>query len=132
MRISNQIAFAGSELVLDGSGSKDKDGEIVSYQWLQLRGPKVDLDGDNKAKAKFVTPSIEKQSEILTFRLTVTDEKGGSDSAVTAVKINRDDGRLPTSKLLDEPPSFPSASSDPTGSSIGPLQLGNFTNSTAK
>ena len=77
------------------------------------------MDGDNKAKAKFVTPSIEKQSEILTFRLTVTDEKGGSDSAVTAVKINRDDGRLPTSKLLDEPPSFPSASSDPTGSSIG-------------
>ena len=52
------------------------------------------MDWDNKAKAKFVTPSIEKQSEILTFRLTVTDEKGGSDSAVTAVKINRDDGRL--------------------------------------
>ena len=127
----NQIAFEGSELVLDGSGSKDKDGEIVSYQWLQLRGPKVDLDGVNMAKAKFVTPNIE-QSEILTFRLTVTDEKGGSDSAVTAVKINRDDSRLPTSKLLDEPPSRPSASSGPTGSSIDSLQLGNSTNSTAK
>ena len=127
----NQIAIEGSELVLDGSGSKDKDGEILSYQWLQLRGPKVDLDGVNKANAKFLTPNIE-QSEILTFRLTVTDEKGGSDSAVTAVKINRDDSRLPTSKLLDEPPSRPSASSGPTGSSIGSLQLGNSTNSTAK
>jgi hypothetical protein len=118
----NQIAFEGSEMVLDGSGSKDRDGKIISYQWQQLRGPKVDLDGSSKIKAKFVVPSIE-HGEILAFKLTVTDERGGSASAITAVKINADKSQQSILEFSDPLPSSPSVNSG---------QVRNSSNSSAK
>ena len=35
----NQIAVEGSQVILDGSKSKDSDGKIESYRWQQIIGP---------------------------------------------------------------------------------------------
>ena len=78
----------GSEVALDGSKSKDKDGKIESYQWQQISGPKVDLDNANKSKTNFVSPSVNHDT-VLVFKLTITDDRGGSNSAITAIKVVR-------------------------------------------
>lgn len=74
------------EVTLDSSKSNDKDGKIVSYHWQQISGPKVDMENTNKSKANFVSPPINHDT-ILVFKLTVTDDNGGSDSAITTVRV---------------------------------------------
>jgi len=118
----NQIAPEGSEVILDGSRSNDRDGKIESYQWQQASGPKINLDDENKIKPEFVAPSVEHDA-ILVFRLIVTDEKGGSDSAITAVKITNEQSPPSISNIPD--------SSDSNSEADLP-QLTNVTNSSAR
>ena len=82
----NQISAAGMEVTLDGSKSNDKDGKIDSYHWQQINGLRVDLENTNKSKANFVSPPVNHDT-ILVFKLTVTDDKGGSDSAIAVVRV---------------------------------------------
>ena len=74
------------EVTLDASKSNDKDGKIESYHWQQINGPKVDLENANKSNANFVSPPVT-QDTVLVFKLTVTDDKGGSDSAIIVVRV---------------------------------------------
>ena len=79
----NQIAPEGSQVILDGSKSKDRDGKIESYRWQQILGPrgiKVALDNPNNIEANFISPQVSHDT-ILVFKLTVIDYKGSSDSA---------------------------------------------------
>ena len=78
----NQIAPEGSQVILDGSKSKDRDGKIESYRWQQILGPgtKVALDNPNNIEANFISPQVSHDT-ILVFKLTVIDDKGSSDSA---------------------------------------------------
>lgn len=118
----NQISIEGSEVVLDGSDSKDKDGRIESYKWQQIGGPKVKLDNANNPKAVFVSPPVTKDT-ILVFKLSVADDKGSLDSAITAVKVINDQQRSSTSPNMPELP----------GSNAGDLVIeGNATNSTGQ
>ena len=73
-------------MTLDSSKTNDKDGKIESYHWQQIGGPKVDLENTNKSKTNFVSPSVNHDT-VLVFKLTVTDDKGGSDSAITTVRV---------------------------------------------
>jgi hypothetical protein len=82
----NQIAVEGSKVILDGSKSKDKDGKIESYRWQQITDPKVALDNTNSNQASFISPTVDHNTTIV-FKLTVTDDKGSSDSAITKVKV---------------------------------------------
>jgi hypothetical protein len=88
----NQIAVEGSQVILDGSKSKDRDGKIESYRWQQIIGPitKVALDNPNNIEANFISPQVSHDT-ILVFKLTVTDDKSSSDSAITAVKVVRNE-----------------------------------------
>ena len=82
----NQIAVEGSKVILDGSKSKDKDGKIESYRWQQITDPKVGLDNTNSNQASFISPTVDHNTTIV-FKLTVTDDKGSSDSVITKVKV---------------------------------------------
>lgn len=82
----NQIAAAGMEVTLDGSKSNDRDGKIKSYQWQQISGLRVDLENTNKSNANFVSPPVT-HDIVFVFKLTVEDDKGGSDSAITVVRV---------------------------------------------
>ena len=100
----NQIAVEGSQVILDGSKSKDSDGKIESYRWQQIIGPstKVALDNPNNIEANFISPQVSHDT-ILVFKLTVTDDKDSSDSAITAVKVVRNEEVPPVSS--PNPPS---------------------------
>jgi hypothetical protein len=73
----DQIGVSPGAVRLDGSNSRDPDGDPITYQWQQIGGPSVSLSGMNTVQASFT--AAEGQSYI--FRLTVRDPGGLSDTA---------------------------------------------------
>lgn len=73
---------------LDGRASTDADGTIVSYRWQQIAGPSVRLRNASTAVASFRAPEV-KQTTILTFRLTVTDNDGGTATDEVSITVTR-------------------------------------------
>ncbi len=90
----DQTVNEGGSVALSGSGS-DNDGTVASYQWEQTAGPSVTILNERQASASFVAPEID-GSAVLTFRLTLVDNDGGTASDEVAVTI-RDYGRLAVS-----------------------------------
>ncbi len=88
----DQWTSEGSTVTLDGSGSYDPDGEIISYHWslLSSTGPAVTLSSDTSATPSF-TPS---DNGVYTFQLTVTDNQGASRSDTVVVNVNNVDPQL--------------------------------------
>ena len=82
---ANQTVASGSAVTLAGSGT-DSDGTISSYAWLQTAGPAVTLATPNSASASFTAPVVPVDT-VLSFRLTVLDNKGGSASSTVNVTV---------------------------------------------
>jgi hypothetical protein len=114
----NPLAVEGSQLLLDGSDSIDRDGKIDLYQWQQIIGPKVALEEANNIKASFISPQVNHDT-ILVFKLTIVDYNGGSNSAITRVKVI-DNQELPSvpHKIRDPSISNPGDKSVKTGDVI--------------
>jgi ribosomal protein L14 len=79
------ITLPLDSVLLDGSGSSDPDGKIVSYLWTKISG---------SSKAIIISPASEK-TEIkdlvkgnYVFQLKVTDDRGAVDSALVQVRVN--------------------------------------------
>ena len=70
----DQSVAAGVAVQLDGTGSTDGDGTIVSYAWSQSAGDAVILTGATTATPSFTAPSTN-TAQTLTFDLTVTDNE---------------------------------------------------------
>lgn len=106
------VANAGADLSVDegetvelsGSGS-DSDGNIVSFRWQQEAGTVVTITNANQARASIVAPTVS-ASEILLFRLTVTDDDGATGSDTVSVTVNN----VP----IPPPPPPPPANQAPT------------------
>ena len=78
-----------ASVVLDGSNSNDADGVIVAYQWLQTAGnPIVELANEGTVRASFTAPLAGGSGTTLTFKLTVTDDKGATRSDTCVVNLN--------------------------------------------
>ncbi|WP_319523068.1 PKD domain-containing protein [uncultured Desulfosarcina sp.] len=85
-------ADPGDEVVLDASGSSDPDGQedLYAYQWEQTEGRDVGLAAVNTSAPYFYVPADAAHGETFTFRLTVTDRSGLSDTdEVTVTAITR-------------------------------------------
>lgn len=78
------IGVPAGEIRLDGSASYDPDGDPITFQWTQVAGPPVNLQGANTPVATFVAAA----GQVYGFRLTVTDSHGlkGVDSVTVATK----------------------------------------------
>lgn len=76
----------GNTAQLNGNGSTDPDGDPLSFAWTQISGPTVSLVGANSATPTFTAPSVT-ASTPLTFRLTVSDGRGGSDSDDVTITV---------------------------------------------
>ncbi|MDH5711536.1 MAG: thrombospondin type 3 repeat-containing protein [Gammaproteobacteria bacterium] len=90
---------------LNGYTSSDSDGSIIKYQWTQVSGPAVILSNTTQAIASFITPLVY-QNTAMSFRLTITDDEGGTSSSITqftVLNVNPDDdidGMLDTWEML--------------------------------
>ena len=73
---------------LDGSASRDPDGDMLSFTWLQIAGPNVALSDANAEQPSFAAPDVVVPT-VLTFQLTVDD---GTDSAMDTVDITAQEG----------------------------------------
>ena len=103
-----QNVAAGASVSLDGTGSADSDGNIVSYTWVQTVGDNVVLTDANTSTPDFTAPSTD-TAQTLTFRLTVTDDDGATNTddvninvaATVAPPIPSAATRLDTINALD-------------------------------
>jgi len=75
---------SGGTAWLNGSLSKDNDGQIVSYAWSQISGPAVSMAGTNSAIAQATIP-VQSTSTTYGFQLVVTDDDGLSSTGVVIV-----------------------------------------------
>lgn len=77
------LSLPMSSLTLDGSGSTDDRG-VIRYHWDPISGPSgLKLEGGDQAVAT-VTGL---KAGLYTFRLTVSDQEGATDSASLTVKV---------------------------------------------
>ena len=85
----DDVDAAGNPTVvtLDGSGSTDSDGTIVSYAWVQVGRTTVTLSDPSAVSPTFEAPDAGPLGETLTFELTVTDDEGATDSASVVINI---------------------------------------------
>lgn len=74
---------AGATVTLKASAT-DADGDSISYSWQQLSGTAVTINNATSAQASFVAPNGAGE---LSFRLTVTDSRGGSTSSTALVQV---------------------------------------------
>jgi len=89
----NQRVNEGDLVTLNGSGSFDQDGEIVSYTWgiedSDDEAPAISLNGRDSSVATFTAPmvvgSVDANSYL--FELTVADSEGlkGTDTSKVVV-----------------------------------------------
>ncbi|MGF1735561.1 glycoside hydrolase family 19 protein [Photobacterium satsumensis] len=75
-------------VTLDGSGSNDPYGDIVSYQWQQDLGNTLEIINADKAKASVVVPKVDTET-LYSFQLTVVDDDGetASDTMTITAKV---------------------------------------------
>lgn len=73
----------GFTATLDGTGSADSDGQIVTYHWTQTAGTPVTLADPYAAQTSFTMPPYQANpsQDNLSFKLLVTDNKGYMDEA---------------------------------------------------
>jgi hypothetical protein len=85
----------GDVVELDGSGSFDADGDVLSYQWTQTGGVAVNLRGADGAQPSFTAPDGLSQDAVLAFRLVVNDGRVASlpdEVRITVVGSGGGDG----------------------------------------
>ncbi len=90
---SDQTVDEGAPVTLDGTDSFDPDGDTLSFQWLQLLGPSVQLAGSDSALPTFTAPEVSSDTQ-LRFRLTVDDGQEG-DTDTVDIEVNHIPGNLP-------------------------------------
>ncbi|RZK47338.1 MAG: tandem-95 repeat protein, partial [Pedobacter sp.] len=115
------ISIPTSTATLDGTDSKDADGSIVSYQWVQLSGPNTStITNGNQATAS----ATQLVAGTYTFRLTVRDNDGASATATVTVTVRAVANKAPianagisqaTTLLTNEANLNGSLSRDPDG-----------------
>ncbi len=87
---SDQTVFEGVVVTLNGGSSSDPDGSIVSYLWEQIDGTAVTLSNSGSPQAAFFAPALGVSGNRLTFRITVTDDGGLTDSDTCVVEVTRE------------------------------------------
>ncbi len=82
-------ARSGTMVSLTGTGSRDSDDGIASYQWRQVSGTSVKLSKDKTPTPSFKAPTVGSSGARLTFELTVKDRSGQTSSDTVTVSVYR-------------------------------------------
>jgi K319-like protein len=90
----DQIVPEGSGVTLNGSESKDPEGQALIYTWTQVGGPTVRLMPAGP-RAMFNAPDVDEET-VLTFKLQVRDaEEDSGEDTVSVSVTNRTLSSLP-------------------------------------
>ncbi len=79
---ADQSVRVSQSVTLDGSGSRDVEGDALGYGWQQTGGVRVTLNRPSLSRTTFTAPA---DPTILTFRLSVTDGQGLASRAAQVV-----------------------------------------------
>ena len=82
------IFLPGDEVTLDGGGSYDVDGTIVSYLWEHVSGPENIIINDPSVEEIRFTTLVE---GVYVFSLTVTDDLGATGTVSVTITIDAPD-----------------------------------------
>ena len=84
----DRVVFGTQATTLDGAGSSDAEQSTSSldFLWEQTAGPAVAITDAGQAQATFVAPDVTADTP-LTFRLTVTDADGASDTDLVELTV---------------------------------------------
>ena len=91
----DQRVSEGDIVTLNGSGSFDPDGKIVSYTWgiedSDDEAPPVSLNGQNTSIATFTAPMVagNVNANSYLFELTVTDNNGLKSTNTSKVVVEK-------------------------------------------
>ena len=77
------ITLPVTSVTLNGSG-QDSDGEVVSYQWLQIQGPSNVMPLGNEA----IITVTSLEPGVYLFKLLVTDNAGATGADTVTVTVN--------------------------------------------
>jgi len=80
----DQVVDAGTQVMLDGSGSRDPNGDTLSCSWSQAEGPAVALEDDLACTSTLVPTS----SGVHVFELIVSDGQLSSTADQAQVVVN--------------------------------------------
>ena len=72
---------------LDSSGSRDPDGDPLTYSWVQTSGQTVTLNGANTATPSFTVPNIDRSGATLEFEVTATDPSGATSTDTVSIVV---------------------------------------------
>lgn len=79
----DQTVFAGESVTLDGTATRDADGDRLIFAWVQTgSGPFVDLRSGASSRPRFTAPEVASPT-FLTFALTVSDGVAAATDEVT-------------------------------------------------
>lgn len=95
---ADQDVTEGQTVTLNGAGSSDSDGSIVSYFW-QPTDNAVTFSNPNQATVTFTVPPVTTTTNF-TFSLTVTDNDGASDTDIVVVTIKNSENTL-SAQIID-------------------------------
>ncbi|WP_276482117.1 PKD domain-containing protein [Paraflavitalea pollutisoli] len=127
------VANAGTDIVitlpvnsaaLNGSASKDPDGQIVAYGWSRISGPSQFTIANPAAVTTALTNLV---AGVYVFRLKVTDNKGMTHEDDVTVTVNAAGNQLPVANAgpdvtimlpINNTTLNGSASKDPDGSIV--------------
>lgn len=85
---SDQVVGSRARVYLDGTGSSDSDGSIVSYRWTQVSGKDRSLRNANQAVANFRAPRLRRgRTYTLVFKLEVTDDRGATSTDRVTIEV---------------------------------------------
>lgn len=99
----DQTVLLNSQVTLNGTSSKDNDGQIKSWQWKQIAGPKVNLKKANTNSPNFLGP---KEPAQLSFRLTVIDDEKGKAQDEVSITVQKDPVIVPNASVNLESKDF--------------------------
>jgi len=106
----------GVTITLNGSGSSDPDGDLLTYQWTQTgEGITITLSDDTALQPTFVTPPVDINGITLLFQLTVKDNGGLQDTDEVSITI-KDNG---ITGFPDDAVTFTSITDEDMGINIG-------------
>lgn len=84
----HQVTISGSSVTLDGTRSYDPEGSELTFQWTQMSGPPVTLNGARAARPAFVAPSGLSSATELAFQLVVADGQLSSAPTIATVTVH--------------------------------------------